>query len=134
MLRATVFKTLGHTHVKFGKREIDFSRRFRRLTMKQVIIDSLPAAYAPSTDETIDEACLDSSRHTFQLFTYLHEFTDQFIRFETSEAYGDVPSEEQKRRAWTWATGLDVDDAYSIAGDDTNLDNLFAMMEAKILE
>src|SRR5712671_588727 len=35
MLRATVYKALGHTHVKFGELEIDFSQPFERLTMKE---------------------------------------------------------------------------------------------------
>jgi lysyl-tRNA synthetase class 2 len=37
MLRATVFKVLGHTHAKFGEYNIDFSRPFERLTMKEAI-------------------------------------------------------------------------------------------------
>jgi lysyl-tRNA synthetase class 2 len=35
MLRATVYKALGHTHVRFGERDIDFSQTFQRLTMKE---------------------------------------------------------------------------------------------------
>ncbi len=37
MLRATVFKALGHTHVKFGELDIDFSQPFERLTMRQSV-------------------------------------------------------------------------------------------------
>jgi len=37
MLRAVVFKTLGHTHVKFGGYDLDFSQPFKRLTMKEAI-------------------------------------------------------------------------------------------------
>ena len=29
MIRATVFKALGHTHVRFGEQDIDFSKPFR---------------------------------------------------------------------------------------------------------
>ncbi len=51
MLRATAFKTLGHTHANFGELEIDFSSPFRRLTMKESV-----AAYS---DEVTDENVLD---------------------------------------------------------------------------
>jgi len=37
MLRATVFKALGHTHVKFGEHDIDFSQPFERLTMQDSV-------------------------------------------------------------------------------------------------
>ncbi len=37
MIRATVFKALGHTHVRFGELDIDYSQPFRRLTMKDAV-------------------------------------------------------------------------------------------------
>jgi lysyl-tRNA synthetase class 2 len=37
MLRAVVFKTLGHTHVKFGEYDLDFSRPFERISMKKSV-------------------------------------------------------------------------------------------------
>jgi lysyl-tRNA synthetase, class II len=35
MLRAVVFKVLGHTHVPFGEHSIDFGQPFRRVGMKE---------------------------------------------------------------------------------------------------
>ena len=35
MLRAVAFTVLGHTHVKFGEHELDFSAPFRRVGMKE---------------------------------------------------------------------------------------------------
>ena len=35
MMRATVFRALGHTHVRFGELDIDFSKPFQRMTMKE---------------------------------------------------------------------------------------------------
>jgi lysyl-tRNA synthetase class 2 len=35
MLRAVVFKVLGHTHAKFGEHELDFGAPFRRVGMKE---------------------------------------------------------------------------------------------------
>jgi lysyl-tRNA synthetase class 2 len=37
MLRATVFKALGHTHVKFGELDLDFAHPFERLTMQESV-------------------------------------------------------------------------------------------------
>jgi lysyl-tRNA synthetase class 2 len=40
MLRAVVFKVLGHTHAWFGDQEIDFGEPFRRVGMKESLADS----------------------------------------------------------------------------------------------
>src|SRR5437762_7817277 len=37
LIRATVMKALGHTKVRFGEHEFDFSQPFRRLTMKESV-------------------------------------------------------------------------------------------------
>jgi len=34
LIRAVVFRTLGHTHVKFGEADLDFAKPFRRVSMK----------------------------------------------------------------------------------------------------
>ena len=39
MLRAVVFKVLGHTHAKFGEHEIDFGAPFRRVGMKESLAE-----------------------------------------------------------------------------------------------
>ena len=37
LLRAVVFTTLGHTHVRFGEHDIDFSEPFQRVSMKNSV-------------------------------------------------------------------------------------------------
>ncbi|HKY29527.1 MAG TPA: lysine--tRNA ligase [Pyrinomonadaceae bacterium] len=37
MIRATVFKVLGHTHVRYGDYDVDMSQRFQRLSMKDAV-------------------------------------------------------------------------------------------------
>ncbi|MEO7970988.1 MAG: lysine--tRNA ligase, partial [bacterium] len=37
MLRAVVFKALGHTHVKFGQYDLDFSQPFERVSMRNSV-------------------------------------------------------------------------------------------------
>ena len=53
MLRAVVFTVLGHTHVKFGEHDMDFSQPFQRLTMRESV-----ARFAPGKDIT-DENLLE---------------------------------------------------------------------------
>ena len=42
MLRAVVFTALGHTHVRFGDRDIDFGQPFQRLTMRESVTRYVP--------------------------------------------------------------------------------------------
>ncbi len=37
LIRATVFTVLGHTHVRYGGHDIDFSQPFQRMTMKESV-------------------------------------------------------------------------------------------------
>jgi lysyl-tRNA synthetase class 2 len=37
MLRATVFKALGHTHVQYGQIDVDFAHPFERMTMREAV-------------------------------------------------------------------------------------------------
>ena len=37
LLRSVVYTVTGHTHVRYGEREIDFSQPFQRMTMKEAI-------------------------------------------------------------------------------------------------
>src|SRR6185436_2409003 len=42
MLRAVVFKVLGHTHAWFGDQELDFGEPFRRVGMKESLVEVAP--------------------------------------------------------------------------------------------
>jgi len=42
LIRAVVFRALGHTHVKFGESDIDFAQPFRRVSMKGSLSGSVP--------------------------------------------------------------------------------------------
>jgi lysyl-tRNA synthetase, class II len=49
MLRATIFKVLGHTHVRFGETDIDFAKPFERLSMRDAI-----KKFAPEQSQKAD--------------------------------------------------------------------------------
>ena len=48
MLRAVVFKVLGQTHVWFGDQEIDFGTPFRRVGMKESLLEINPGEPVPN--------------------------------------------------------------------------------------
>ena len=45
LLRSVVYVALGHTHVRYGEHEIDFSKPFERMTMKEAIFRHWQLAY-----------------------------------------------------------------------------------------
>jgi lysyl-tRNA synthetase class 2 len=51
MLTSTIFTVLGHTHVRFGGHDIDFSQPFERLTMRESVAKFY--AVAKITDENL---------------------------------------------------------------------------------
>ena len=55
MIRATVFKVLGHTHVKFGEHSVDFSRPFGRLSMREAVQKYGPQETAENLVELFDQ-------------------------------------------------------------------------------
>ncbi len=59
MIRAVVFKVLGHTHVQYAVCDLDFSKAFERLTMKEAILKYQGATSASSpviTDDMLQDA------------------------------------------------------------------------------
>lgn len=50
MLRAVVFKVLGHTHAWFGDQELDFGEPFRRVGMKDSLVEVAPGELITNED------------------------------------------------------------------------------------
>ena len=72
MLQATVFKVLGHTHVKFGEREIDFGQPFQRMTMRESV-----ARFASSqeiNDENLMTLFEEHVEHNLVQPTLIYDF------------------------------------------------------------
>jgi len=70
MLRATVYKALGHTHVKFGDLDIDFSQPFARLTMKESV-----ASYSNNvTDDNVLELFEQHVEHKLAQPTFIYNY------------------------------------------------------------
>ncbi len=75
LLRATVFKVLGHTHVRFGRFDLDFSQPFKRLTMKQAISKYCSPAVGQSTDTPLDPRRLEDPEEVAFLANWFSEWT-----------------------------------------------------------
>jgi lysyl-tRNA synthetase class 2 len=75
MLRATVFKVLGHTHLRFGGHDVDFSQPFERLTMRQAISRHWPEGWSQLSHDQFSAAWLSdpSQIRRIQLFLTLVE-------------------------------------------------------------
>jgi lysyl-tRNA synthetase class 2 len=71
LLRAVVFKTVGHTHVKFGEHELDFSQQFRRVSMKDSVSDRVETQI---TNENVLELFEHHVEHTLIQPTFITDF------------------------------------------------------------
>src|SRR5262249_51130130 len=72
LIRAVVFRVLGHTHVKFGELDIDFAHPFRRVSMK----DSLAGFVKEQaiTNENVLELFEVKVEHQLNQPTFITEF------------------------------------------------------------
>src|SRR6266508_1868522 len=50
MMRSVVYTALGHTHVRYGEHDIDFSQPFQRMTMKDAIAKYRGSEVEPNED------------------------------------------------------------------------------------
>lgn len=71
LLRAVVFKTVGHTHVKFGEQELDFSQPFRRVSMKDSVLDRVDVEI---TNDNVLELFEHHVEHTLIQPTFITDF------------------------------------------------------------
>jgi lysyl-tRNA synthetase class 2 len=70
MLRATVYTALGHTHVRFGNLDIDFSQPFARLTMRESV-----AGYSDNiTDDNVLRLFEQHVEHNLVQPTFIYNY------------------------------------------------------------
>ncbi|MDX6445909.1 MAG: lysyl-tRNA synthetase, class [Blastocatellia bacterium] len=86
LLRSVAYVALGHTHVRYGEHEIDFSQPFQRMTMKEAIADVVLSEWTAFTKEAILEL-LNDPNGVHALHDY-YENTEQWIeQFGVEEAF-----------------------------------------------
>lgn len=71
MLRAVVFKVLGHTHAPFGNHSLDFGQAFQRIGMKESVVAATGADVA---DEDVLEMFETHVEHTLIQPTFITNF------------------------------------------------------------
>ncbi len=72
MLRAVVFKVLGHTHAWFGDQEIDFGGPFRRVGMKESLLELSPGELI--TDDSVLKLFEERVEHGLIQPTFITNF------------------------------------------------------------
>jgi lysyl-tRNA synthetase class 2 len=72
MLAATVFTVLGHTHVKFGKTDIDFGQPFQKMTMRESVTRYAP--YQEITDDNLLALFEEHVEQNLQQPTLIYDF------------------------------------------------------------
>jgi lysyl-tRNA synthetase, class II len=136
MLRRTVEKATGRTRFRFGAREVDFGRRFERMTMKQAIVRLWPDRWKDFGDEQFDEKWLDEPLRVQQLSNFrdrMRSFIpaeDQPGRPTESGAHGDAVAEEWRRAKEETPAGDDFDETRTARG----IENLFGHSEHRLYE
>jgi len=72
MLRALVFRALGHTHAQFGEIAIDFGKPFRRVGMKESLAETVDAEKV--TNENVLELFEERVEHRLVQPTFITNF------------------------------------------------------------
>ncbi len=71
MLRAVIFKAVGHTHLRFGEHDLDFSQPFRRISMKDSVAEKVDEQI---TNDNVIELFENHVEHTFVQTTFITDF------------------------------------------------------------
>jgi lysyl-tRNA synthetase, class II len=95
IIRSTTYVSTGHAHARFGEHEIDFSRPFDRLTMKEAIVKYWPAMWRPFEEGKFNDASwLDNPREVFNVAE-----SHRDIKYNSSFS-GGMPAENAIEAFW----------------------------------
>jgi lysyl-tRNA synthetase, class II len=102
LLRSVVYTVTGHTHVRHGEHEIDFSQPFQRMTMKEAISQYWPQEWYELGNETFGVEWLNNPARVRRLCCFVEKISEEEIRtLEAQEFWGtraDVLAQEEKIR------------------------------------
>ncbi|MBA3356293.1 MAG: lysine--tRNA ligase [Pyrinomonadaceae bacterium] len=80
MLRATVYKALGHTHVRYGEHDIDFSEPFKRLSMKDAVAEHWPSFWQELSGERFSVEWLSDPDRIRRLSIFINRIEKEVSR------------------------------------------------------
>jgi len=101
LLRSVVYVALGHTHVRYGEHEIDFSQPFQRMTMRAAVAEK-SRDLANIVDETIDEHWLANGKNVTDLLKLTESWSRSravaYSRLDQKDVHFDFTYTPQKTR------------------------------------
>jgi lysyl-tRNA synthetase class 2 len=90
LLRSVVYVALGHTHVRYGEHEIDFSGPFRRMTMKEAIIEYWPSVFVQLDIQHPSENEFNNPDRLRALERFVHEWhITAYNQYSSNAATGE---------------------------------------------
>jgi len=86
LLRSVVYTLTGHTHVRYGQHEIDFSKPFQRISMREAVANK-SKMLAGIVEEPLDEQWLANPKNVTDLLELTKSWIDE--RFVAYQKLGD---------------------------------------------
>jgi lysyl-tRNA synthetase, class II len=133
LLRSVVYVALGHTHVRYGEHEIDFSQPFERMTMKQAIAKHWSTEWSLLSGEQFDESWLMDSRRLGAIWIFLSRMNKETrLSLEAQEYWGlsfeDVLQQEailiddvhRNQKDAVWNTSVKLEERLTARGGRLN--------------
>jgi len=111
MLRAVVYKVLGHTHVQFGEHNLDFSQPFRRVGMKE----SLTGSVEP--DQVTNESVLELFEQHVEPGLIQPTFITDFPKPISPLSKASPANPHVAERFELYAVGMEVANGFSELND-----------------
>src|SRR5258706_6871088 len=107
LLRSVVYVALGHTHVRYGEHEIDFSQPFRRMTMRRAVAEK-SRMLASIVNEPVDEYWLAIAKNVTDWLKLTEVWTRSraiaYSKLEQNDVHFDLAETPQKTRTRDFET------------------------------
>jgi len=126
LLRSVVYVALGHTHVRYGEHEIDFSQPFQRMTMKEAI-----ATYWEKLgDRRFDESWLADPQSSLDVINFLGIRSMRLQELKEKGLSSEIPIRISaiNERAWDEVRRAAIKDQPTLSTDAlaANIEMIFA--------
>jgi lysyl-tRNA synthetase class 2 len=146
LLRSVVYTVSGHTHVRYGEHEIDFSQPFQRMSMKEAIVSQIPTYWRNLGGEELTIDWLNSRMRVDRLNTFIssmeREITEvlgsrekEFLHLEGEELEAKIHAIEDEvrvmRKDQIWS---DWDEWYRAKNDDNFIEDEYGVGIVRLFE
>jgi lysyl-tRNA synthetase class 2 len=124
LLRSVVYTALGHTHVRYGEYEIDFSQPFQRISMRKAIAKH----WEKLGDRRFEDSWLDDPQRSLDIINFLGI---RSMRLESLREQGAAVDEARisaiNARAWDEVQQVRIEEQPTLANDalSANIEMIF---------